>query len=159
MSSNRLDKRDLLKNYVKEYLYLYYDFRAVQVQMVNENLFKAVADKGMMFEKSVEVHMDNDFQFKNVIGVRHPSGIRYSKSNVYNDSHRRSREGYMNCYLRLILETSLNYATPGSEKGIFSCITTDARRIELDITNGKIKVISMTKTPVYVTDFKRSLKI
>ncbi|KKK39206.1 hypothetical protein WQ57_05440 [Mesobacillus campisalis] len=159
MSSNSLDKRDILFNYVKEYLYLYYDFRAVQVQMVNENLFKAVTDKGMMFEKNVEVHLYNDFQFEKVIAVRQASRIRFSESNVYNDSHQRSREIYINCYLRLVFDTSLNYVTQGSEKGLFICITTDARRIELDITNGQIKVISKTKTPVFVTDFKRSLKI
>ncbi|WP_099364480.1 hypothetical protein [Fredinandcohnia onubensis] len=160
MSSNSFDKKNILKNYVEEFLYLYYDFRADQVQMENENLFKAVADKGMMFEQNVEVHLDNDFHFKKVIVARQPSRIRFSESKIYNDSHQRSREIYMNSYLRLVLETSLNYVIPGSEKRLFTCITTDHRRIELDIANGQIKVISKTITPaVFVTDFNRSLKI
>ena len=156
MGGNVLEKKDILTNYVNEYLYLYYGWRADRIQMVNEELFEAVKDKGMLFENNVMVHLERDFHIEKVVFERKPFGNSFSESNIYRESHQRSREAYINCYLRLVWGTSLNYLTPETEKGFYTCITIDFRRIVLDISEGKISIVSQTENPAFVTDFNRS---
>ena len=157
MSSNMLEKKDLLNIYVREYLFLYYNLKlsAEDIQMVNEKLFKAVKDKYMIFELNITVHLDNDYQIEKVVFDRQTS-LSFSDTKIYRDINPRSREAYINCYLRLVLGTSLNYLVPGIEKGLCTCITVDFRRIVLDISEGKIRIVSHSAPSTFVTEFNRS---